>query len=207
MRSLPYLFAGAIVALSTALTIAQECCVECGCNTCIRKVCHVKCEIKKVPKTVYSCECEDFCVPGPSKKCGYECTPGCNGCEKCKVNWVPQCADVYTRTKLKKTTVDKEEKTYKWVVETFCEQCATHCVTSEKDLHKLQLAGGEQPQSPTPQSLAPRPIVGNEIQQASFTTPAAAVLPASNSNTGPNITAPAKRAASAKSWFLWPFNK
>ena len=64
MKCAPYLCATLVVAFSAAWTIAQECCVSCGCNTCIRKVCHVKCETKKVPHTEYCCECEDFCVPG-----------------------------------------------------------------------------------------------------------------------------------------------
>ena len=138
MRNAPYLYAILVIAFSTAWTCAQECCCSCGCLTCIRKVCHVKCETKKVPKTIYSCECEDFCVPGPSKKCGYECEVDCHGCEHRKINWIPQCAKVHTRNKLKKTTVDKEEKTYKWVVETFCEKCATRCVTTEEGLRQLQ---------------------------------------------------------------------
>ncbi|QDU25213.1 hypothetical protein ETAA8_02760 [Anatilimnocola aggregata] len=191
MRIMPYLFAAAIVAISTALTIAQECCVTCGCNVCIRKVCHVKCEIKKVPKIEYSCECEDFCVPGPSKKCGYECTPGCDGCSQCKVNWVPQCAEVHTRHKLKKTTVDKEEKTYKWVVETFCEQCATRCVTSEKDLHKLQVASAEEPVTDVRSNNSP-------VQQASFEQP----VRAESATKSPATAIPA-----AKSWFRWPWQK
>jgi hypothetical protein len=138
MRNAPYLIAALVVALSTACTFAQECCCSCGCVTCVRKVCHVKCETKKVPKTTFTCECEDFCVPGPSKKCGYDCEVDCHGCEKCKPHWIPQCAKVHTRHKLKKVVTDKEEKTYKWVVETFCEKCACRCVTTEAGLRQLQ---------------------------------------------------------------------
>lgn len=165
MKSTPYLVATLVVAFSAAWTIAQECCVSCGCNTCIRKVCHVKCETKKVPHTEYCCECEDFCVPGPSKKCGHECTVDCHGCEKCKVNWVPQCATVHTRHKLKKVVTDKEEKTYKWVVETFCEECATRCVTNEAQFRQMQNVAAAE----APRSIAA--VSDDEVQQASFSVP------------------------------------
>lgn len=200
MRSLAYVVATIAVAIPAAFTLAQECCVSCGCHTCIRKVCHVKCETKKVPKVEYSCECEDFCVPGPSLKAGYECgTPDCKGCSKCKVKWVPQCADVYTRHKLKKTTTEKEEIAYKWVVETFCEQCATRCVTSEKDLHKLQIATTEKP--------AASSVDG--VRQVSFTAPAATPHSAPVPVNPGNVVAPFKppQPRTTKSWFLWPFNK
>jgi len=180
MKYAPYAFATLVVALSTAWTIAQECCVTCGCATCIRKVCHVKCEIKKVPHTEYCCECEDFCVPGPSKKCGKECTVDCHGCEKCKTNWIPQCAEVYTRHKLKKTVTEKEEKTYKWVVETLCEGCASRCVTSEQQLRQLQVIG-------TPVAPVASPEGGSHILPASFNVP----LP-----TAPSAPAPTR----SRSW-------
>jgi hypothetical protein len=177
MKTLLYLFATFVIALSTALTIAQECCITCGCPTCVRKVCHVKCEIKKVPVTEYSCECEDFCVPGPSKKCGKECTVDCHGCEKCKTNWIPQCAEVHTRNKLKKTVTEKEEKTYKWVVETLCEGCAAHCVTSEQALRQQPIASARP-------SLFSLP---GGVQPASFNAPAS----------GPVVT---NAAAARRTW-------
>ena len=102
----------AVVTLLSLVTwgSAGECCRHCGCETCVRKVCHVVEETKKVPVTKYTYACEDFCMPGPSKREGCTCEVDCKGCERCKPNYVPQCAKVYTRTKLVKTTVDKTKK-------------------------------------------------------------------------------------------------
>jgi len=192
MKCAPYLCAIIVVALSAAWTIAQECCVSCGCNTCVRKVCHVKCETKKVPHTEYCCECEDFCIPGPSKKCGHECTVDCNGCEKCKVNWVPQCATVHTRNKLKKIVTEKEEKTYKWVVETYCEQCATRCVTSEAQLKQMQSVAAAGSLSPRAMATISDTVGAKDtgVQQAAFSLPVPKV----------SSTQPANPQPAAKSW-------
>ena len=133
MRKFEAWMAMAIVALLGATAVAQDCCDHCGCNCHVQKVCRLKCETKKVPKTTYTCECEDFCIPGVSKKCG--CTCECDECghEHCKPNWVPQCAKVHTRTKLIKKVTEKEEKAYKWVVEYVCDQCAAKCEACTQD--------------------------------------------------------------------------
>jgi hypothetical protein len=83
-------------------------------------VCRVICETKKVPKVTYSCECEDFCVPGPSER-----TRVCD-CDNCK-KWVytPTCGTVRTRKKLVKHEEMKEVVSYRWVVENMCPACAT----------------------------------------------------------------------------------
>ncbi len=39
----------------------HDCCGGCG----VRKVCKVVCEMKKVKKTVWRVECEEFCIPNP----------------------------------------------------------------------------------------------------------------------------------------------
>jgi hypothetical protein len=127
MRSLITVAGILATAFCCPWALAGDCCQHCGCNSGIRKVCRLTCEVKKVPETTYSCECEDFCVPGRSLKCGSVCETDCNGCEHCKPNWVPQCASVYTRSTLKKTTVDKEKKVYKWVVEYVCDNCSGKC--------------------------------------------------------------------------------
>ncbi len=48
---------------SSCCCTRDACCAHCGCQTGLTKVCQVTCEMKKFPKTVYSTECEDFCVP------------------------------------------------------------------------------------------------------------------------------------------------
>lgn len=120
---------------------AQDCaCQRCGCQAHCHKVCRVVCEMKEVKKTCYSCQCEDFCVPGPSCKVGEvcECNPcGCNpcgckfltcifgdGCTSHRTIWKPSCeATVRTRNKLYKREVTVKVPTYKWVVEYTCDQC------------------------------------------------------------------------------------
>jgi hypothetical protein len=126
----PYIdYIAAIVVLAGAATAyaGGSCCDHCGCDCQVRKVCRLICDVKKVPKVTYSCECEDFCVPGPSKHCGCTCEVDCNGCEKCKKNQVPQCAKVRTKTKLYKHVEMEEKKVYKWVVEYVCDSCANNC--------------------------------------------------------------------------------
>jgi hypothetical protein len=113
--------------LSTWFAFAGDCCHHCGCQSNVRKVCRLTCDVKKVPETKYWVECEDFCMPCPAKKCGWTTELDCDGCEVCKPNWVPQGAKVYSRTTLRKSTTDKEQKVYKWVVEYVCDQCAGKC--------------------------------------------------------------------------------
>lgn len=109
-------------------------CDRCGCACAPRKVCRMVCETKKVPKTTYSGQQEDFCVPGPSDR--VRCKDGSTSGEHCndepynkKRNWLwyPQCAEVKTRTKLVKTVTEKEEVTVKWVVEYLCPDCQSAC--------------------------------------------------------------------------------
>jgi hypothetical protein len=108
-----------------AITWAGEaCCDHCGCQTACRKVCRLKCETKKVPKTTYSAECEDICIPGRSEPCPCGQTlSGVNPKDR-KAHWLPRCGELFSRTKLVKTTKEVEEVQYKWVVETVCPQCA-----------------------------------------------------------------------------------
>lgn len=104
------------------------CCPSCGCHH-VKKVCKPVCDVKKETKFVYSCVCEDFCVPGPSKIVGCNCKKDCNGCEHCCPVRKPTCAAVRTRTKLIKTPVEVEKPTIKWVVQTVCCQCGAVCGT------------------------------------------------------------------------------
>ncbi len=99
-------------------------CSLCGCCSGTRKVCRVVEDVKKTPKTSYSCECKDFCIPGKSEFCGYkcECGPCCTG--KCKKVWKPTCGEARTKRVLIKTVKQKEEKTHKYEVIEVCAACA-----------------------------------------------------------------------------------
>jgi len=112
-----------VILVSSAALVARagdcRCCDHCGCEAPCHKVCRVVCETKKVPKVEYSCECEDFCVPGPS-----HCSTYCDECGHKQHVYTPTCAKVRTRTKLVKKETTTEKKTYKWVVENVCCNCA-----------------------------------------------------------------------------------
>lgn len=109
-------------------------CRHCGCWQNCKKVCHVKCETKKETKTEYVCECEDFCVPGPSKKCGVKIERDCLGRHR-TIIWQPRCARVHTKKKLVKKEVTKEVPDYKWEVEEYCCVCG-HWVKVVRDKDK-----------------------------------------------------------------------
>ncbi|HEX5103943.1 MAG TPA: hypothetical protein VFV87_09050 [Pirellulaceae bacterium] len=109
------------------------CCAECGCQCSCRKVCQLIYEKKQVPKISYRCECEDFCVPGPSQRCKVPCDC-CDGCCKHKdhIVYTPTCAEVRTRHKVVRIEETEEVCKPKWVVRYLCEQCAQSCPQAER---------------------------------------------------------------------------
>lgn len=145
-------------------------CARCGCGDSCQKTCRLVKEEKKVQVTCWGSECEDFCVPGPSKR-------GCKHCETvCDENdpkgpcthsrpfvwteWIPaDCAKVFTKTKLMKKTVTKKVPSYKWVVEDLCEKCAAETADAP---------------TPTDAKIPPKPIV-DAPSPASPKTPAPAI--------------------------------
>jgi hypothetical protein len=98
-------------------------CCRCGCVAVTKKICRPVAEKKKVKETEYDCECEDFCIPGPSTLIG--CETECGDCGEAKVKkiWQPNCGEVRTRNVLKKSTEESEKTVYKWVVEEVCVDC------------------------------------------------------------------------------------
>lgn len=123
-----------VFACSTQAEAGRFFCHHCGCCQNCRKVCRLKCEKKEETTTEYTCECEDFCLPGPSKKCGVKTECDCTGHHR-KIIWQPQCGHVHTRTKLVKKEVKKEVPDYKWVVEEYCCVCG-HWVKVDRDKDK-----------------------------------------------------------------------
>ena len=112
---------------------AADCCNDCGCQCECCKVCRCVPTVKKVPKICYSCECEDFCIPGPSKICGYKCVcPDDCGCKLFhhahkEPIWQPTCAKVKTRSRLVKKEEIKEVCSWKWEVVDLCPHCKSCC--------------------------------------------------------------------------------
>lgn len=97
-------------------------CADCGCQAVCCKVCRPVETTKKVPKITYDCECEDFCVPGPSAR-----SIECDECGHKKYVYTPTCGMVRTRKKLVKHEKVEEVKTTRWVVENLCSSCADKC--------------------------------------------------------------------------------
>ena len=124
----------AIISMLSAVA-AAECCRDCGCHCDCCKVCRCVPDIKKVPKITYDCECEDFCVPGPSKCCGFKtvCPDNCCGCPLFnhahrEPVFEPGCsAKIYTRHKLIKKEEIKEVCSWKWEVVDLCPHCKSCC--------------------------------------------------------------------------------
>jgi len=112
----------AILVFCGSAALAGECCdpcAACGCNDNCCKVCRVICEVKKVPKPEYDCECEDYCIPGKSI-----CTIECDECGNRKKVYTPTCGTVRTRTKLVKKEKMVDKVFYKWEVVNLCAPCA-----------------------------------------------------------------------------------
>lgn len=135
-------------------------CHQCGCHTHCKKICRLECGKKKETKTEYSCESEDFCVPGPSHKRGYKYECDEHGHKHRKIIWQPTCAKVHTRKKLIKKEVTKEVPDYKWVVEEYCCICGVlvkveRQAASEKD---AKAAGGDKGAAPKTDSKAETPV-------------------------------------------------
>lgn len=127
----PLLAAAAVIMFASSIQ-AGHFCDHCGCQRNCRKVCRLECGKKKEIKIEYSSECEDFCVPCHSKKCGVKIECDAGGHRHRKVIWQPTCAKVYTRKKLVKNEVTKEVPDYKWVVEEYCCVCG-QCIKVDND--------------------------------------------------------------------------
>lgn len=127
---------GILLAAIVPVLLAEDCanlCQHCGRPCVYEKVCRMTQETKKVPKTTYSWECEDFCVPGHSRKIGCHeecreghCWPPCLRTKKVW-DWAPCCGEVRTRVKLVKKTVDEEKVVPKCVVVLVCPHCQGNC--------------------------------------------------------------------------------
>lgn len=60
------------------------CCGGCGCHARCKKVtCQIVCDYKEVEKKIWSCECEDYCLPVPCLGgcCDSGCGSNCGGCD------------------------------------------------------------------------------------------------------------------------------
>lgn len=111
ISKIPFIALGLVCLFSLASIAGDGHCDHCGCCCECQKVCRVVCEMKETDKVVYSCKCEDFCVPGRSERCGDCCTE------------IPTAAYVKTRRQLVKTIEKVKKPHYKLVVEYLCPNC------------------------------------------------------------------------------------
>lgn len=119
-----------------------DCCGGCGGST----VCQIVCEMKKVKKTVWTYECDEFCTMLPGcgplgilcgQGCGNKCESDCgscgldaccgqSSCDPCaalrRPVHPPKCGKVRTRKTLVKKTIECEVPVYKTIV-----VCADGC--------------------------------------------------------------------------------
>ncbi len=114
-------------------------CVHCGCECECRKICRLECTEKTLTTVCWTCQCEDFCLPGPSWPSCAHCDEVCDECSepdrpfgapKLRYwrEWIPSpWSKVYTKKRLMKKTVTKTTPSYKWVVEELCPDCEAGC--------------------------------------------------------------------------------
>ena len=134
---------------------AQDCCGGCG----AKNVCKVVCEMKKVKKTVWAVECEEFCPSLPT--CRRGCGRSCGDCEDAccsdpcaslrRPTTPPKCGRVRTRKKLVKQQVTCEVPVYRCVV-----VCGKGCCDDVYDgcTPQSPLAEPETPAAPAPVGLS-----------------------------------------------------
>ncbi len=116
-----------LLAPAQALRAGSPCCDGCGCQPGTKKVCRLVCEEKEIVKRVYSCKCEDFCVPGKSICCKKPCGPTGLGRLCCDpYTYTPTCGCVRQRVVPVITDEKKKVPEYKCVVEEVCVRCG-HC--------------------------------------------------------------------------------
>lgn len=111
----------------------QPCCPDCGCSR-IRKICKLVCEMKEDIDYEYDVDCDDYCLPAPSKLRGKKWLPDGEslfGWRKVLV-WQPRCeCKIHTRKTLVKIPVVKKKPVYNCVVECVCCQCGKSRVDAE----------------------------------------------------------------------------
>jgi hypothetical protein len=142
MNKLSLLLLLTAVPLVSAKSLAGHhggCCANCGCHCPTRKVCRWEWEEKEVKEVVWKCECEDFCIPGPSP---HSRAPECEECNECcnghcvkhlgaglhhKKIWDLPCGCcVKTKKILIRSEEVKKIKVPKCVIEDVCDRCCAN---------------------------------------------------------------------------------
>jgi|GEM_PF-1998268 len=134
---------------------AEQTCSQCGCCSCLRKVCVCKPIEKEITKTCWDVKCEDVCVPGCSELCCEKCQQDKCGCWTYNI-WKPSCVKIKTRHIPVKTEVKRKVPSFEWVVEYRCANCCGGaCCTPDAQA----AAAGAQPAEQTGVAVLPAPPV------------------------------------------------
>jgi hypothetical protein len=137
------LWAAAVCVLAPAWAVGGEACETPACpgpgGAYCGKTCKVVREMKKVTKTVWVVECEEFCPSLPGCACGCSCgKTACDGTcdDQCaslrRPMTPPTCCAVRTRKKLVKKEIECEVPVYKCVVVACGEGCGDRAAAPAK---------------------------------------------------------------------------
>ena len=133
-----------------------SCCARCATSCACQKRTRIVCEMKKVKKTSFVCECEDVCGLRPSsmlpdslfgfslfgsKKVGCG-EVGCSDCAQGCCQKAPIAAHCRTRKILVEKTTTVEVPVYKCVVEFCCDGCG-HSIDAAPEKAKGQADASE----------------------------------------------------------------
>lgn len=118
------LLLGAVALSTPAAALAERICDRCCCQADCRRVCRAKCEMVEETEVTYDCQCEEVCIPGPSKCLGKVCVPDGECGHKWQWNFSPTCGKVKTAKKLVRVEKKVLKPKYTWVVERLCSDCA-----------------------------------------------------------------------------------
>lgn len=134
LSAMLYAFAGTLSWLPNTGSACELCCALCGQAEAQTRVCRLVCSEKKITVTCWSCECEDFCLPGPSWPSGRNAEVACADEDSpCREphpklfiwsHWKPLTGPkLMTKQKLHKKIVSKKVPSYRWVVQDLCQDC------------------------------------------------------------------------------------
>lgn len=104
-------------------------CDRCGSCDGVTKVCVPQMTEREIKKVCWGFRCEDFCIPGPSVRCGIARGKDDCGCWWHEL-WKPTCAEIRTKRVPVKTEVKRMVPAVQWTVEERCRCCRSFSSTA-----------------------------------------------------------------------------
>lgn len=160
-------------------------CDCCGCECECDRVCRVIVGTKTVLKVTYSVECEEICLPGPSKCCGSHWERDANACTGCTqhhriFDWIPNSGGkICTKRSLVKIETPTQVPSYQWVVQHICPKCAQ----SGRLSNVAPAAAGEQVAANMATGQPGTMVAASETVESSASAPASPVADPGSSAT------------------------